>query len=119
MSEGRVSRPPRAAAEPPGALEQLVRDLRLRELLAAPEHVRLLALREAELVHVHVRAVGDEADERVLGQQRQRLRERLPQRGELILHQAHVHDEEVRGRGRLGSLQRVLDGGVRRKELRG
>mmetsp|Transcript_600 Transcript_600/g.2454 ORF Transcript_600/g.2454 Transcript_600/m.2454 type:complete len:203 (-) Transcript_600:235-843(-) len=109
----------RVPSEPAGALEQLVLDLRLRELLVSSEHVRLLALREAQLVHVHVRAVGDEADERILGKQRERLRERLPQRRELILHQADVDDEEVRGRWGLGSLQVVLDGGVRREELRG
>jgi hypothetical protein len=47
---------------------QLIQNLLLGDLLCSPEDVDLAEIRESELVQVHLRAEGDEADERVLGQ---------------------------------------------------
>ena len=103
----------------PRGPEQLVLDLLRRKLFRSPEHVRLGALVKPELVDVHVRPEGDQAHRRVLRQQRQRLRQGLLQRPEFFLDEAHVNHEEVRGRRGGGSLELVLDGGVRGEQFRG
>eukprot|EP00982_Pelagococcus_subviridis_P014921 31366-Pelagococcus_subviridis.AAC.1 len=91
----------------------------LKDRRSPPPRGRMGTISEPELVDVYVRAVRDQPHERVLRKQRQRPRERLLQRAQFLLDEAHVHDEEIRGRRRRRSLQRVLDGRVRGKQLRG
>jgi hypothetical protein len=67
----------------------------------------------------HHRAVGDESDESVRGQQTQADDDRLPECLEVILVQTGVDDVEEDGRDLGGASEGVLDCGVLGEELGG
>ena len=91
-----------------------------RVLPRALEHVRLGQLREAQLVDLHVRAEGHEADARVVGERVQGGPQGPPRRRELVSRARGVEHEDVRRRGdRRGGRRLVLDRRRRREELRG
>ena len=99
-----LRRPPRS---------QLLRDLLAGVLLGAAEDVALGALREAELVHMHMPAKGDEAHMDVLGQRRDGLHDCGLACIELILAEACVDHEQVdRWVWLHRPVQSVLDGAV-------
>lgn len=112
---------------------KLIQNLLLGDLLGAPEDVDLAEIGEPELVQMHLRPERDEADERVLRQERDGLPHGHLDVLELLLDDAGVdHEEEYRGRrrgraalveghagGRGGAGEEVLDGGALREELGG
>jgi hypothetical protein len=107
---------------------KLIQNLVLGDLLVPPEDVDLAEIREPELVQVHLRAEGDEADERMLRQERDGLAHGHLDVLQLLFDDACVDDEEKDGgrRGRLcgrpwdaGAADDVLDGGALREEFGG
>mmetsp|Transcript_22641 Transcript_22641/g.70877 ORF Transcript_22641/g.70877 Transcript_22641/m.70877 type:complete len:374 (+) Transcript_22641:1469-2590(+) len=113
----RAGRASRAAARRGADVEELL-DALDRVVLRAAEGDGLVTLGEAEFVDHNVGPKGDEAHEGVLGQQVQRLLDRVLQLVELRVRQAGVEDEdEDRRRDGASLLELVLDRGELRNEL--
>ena len=111
---------PLLVPRPAAVQAELVRDLARVALLAALKDPALGALGEPNLVDLDVGAVGDEADEGVLGEEAEGLEEGALAGVELVLADARVDDEDVRRWLRPPRLRDgVVDRAVVREELRG
>lgn len=102
---------------------QVIQDLIFGDVLGTPEDVGFGGVGESELVDVDVGAEGDEADEGIVGEEIDGLREGGFEEEKLLLDHTRVDDEEEDGReGRRiggGGSAEVFDGGVLVEELGG
>ena len=91
---------------------QHVGHLRRGVLLLPVEHVGARNVGRGQFVDFHVHAVGNDSDQRVVGQEGKVLLQSVLQTVELLDVDSRIDDEEEHGRDALTTLDFVLHGGV-------